>query len=76
MKSSSTNAHIVSEDLLQVVLFTILCFKWSVKKHCVANILYGIWERFLHENNHNYNSYKFSHKFPFIPFLSFHRNRK
>ena len=34
-------------------------------------------EKILYENNHNnYNSYKFSYKFPFIPFLSFHRNQK
>ena len=28
-----------AEGILQVVLFTVLCFKWSVKKHCVAKIL-------------------------------------
>ena len=38
-------------------------FKWSVKKHCVAKVLLAIWETFLHENNRNYNSYKFSYKF-------------
>ena len=31
---------------------------------------------FLHENNHNYNSYKFSYKLAFILFLSFLSNQK
>ena len=47
-----------------------------MKKHCVAKILQGILERFLYENNHNYNSYKVSYKFDFIPVLSFRRNQK
>ena len=47
-----------------------------MKKHCVARILHGISERLLYENNHNYNSYKFSYKFDFIPVLSFRRNQK
>ena len=33
-------------------------------------VLLVIWETFLHENNRNYNSYKFSYKFAFI--LSFY----
>ena len=33
--------------VLEVVLCTVLCFKWSVKKYCVAKILQGIWEWFL-----------------------------
>ena len=57
-----------AEGVLQVVLFTILLFKWSVKKHCVAKVLLAIWEIFLHENNCNYNSYRFSYKFSFILF--------
>ena len=61
---------------LQVALFTILWFKWSVKKHCVAKVLLAIWEIFLHENNCNYNSYRFSYKFAFIFFLSFIANQK
>ena len=78
MESSSTNVHIVGEDLLRTFykLFTVLCFKWSVKKHCVARILQGILERFLRENNRNYNSYKFSYKFDLIPVLSCRRNQK
>ena len=47
-----------------------------MKKHCVAKNLQGIWERFLCENNLNYNSYKCSYKFTFISFLSFRRNQK
>ena len=35
-----------------------------------------MWEIFLHENNCNYNSYKFSYKFAFIPFLFFLWNQK
>ena len=62
--------------VLQVALFTILWFKWSVKKHCVAKVLLAIWEIFLHENNRNYNSYRFSYKFAFILFLSFLTNQK
>ena len=34
-------------------VYDFFCFKWSVKKHCAAKILQGIWERFLQENNYN-----------------------
>ena len=37
-----------AEGVLQVVLFTILWFKWSVKEHCVAKVLLAVWEIFLH----------------------------
>ena len=60
----------------RVVLFKILCLKWPVKKYCAGKILQGISERFLYENDRDYNSYKFSYKFTFIPFLSIHRNQK
>ena len=36
----------------------------------------AIQEIFLHENNRNYNSYKFSSKFAFILFFSFLTNQK
>ena len=62
--------------VLQVVLFTVLPFKWSLKQHCVAKILQRIWERFLYENNLNYHSYKFSYKFTSNFFLYFDRNQK
>ena len=75
-KKNISAGNVLMVGVLQVVLFTILCFKGSVKKHCIAKILQGIWERFLYENNRNYNFYKFSYKFTFIPFLSFHRNQK
>ena len=39
----------------------ILWFKWSVK-NTVGKVLLAIWETFLHGNNQNYNSYKFSYK--------------
>ena len=61
---------------LEVVLFTVLWFKWSVKKHCAAKVLLALWETFWHQYNYNYNSYKFSYKFAFIPLLSFLRNQK
>ena len=62
--------RVFAEDVLQVVLFTVLWFKWLVKKYCVAKFSLVIWEIFLHENNRNYNSCIFSDKFAFIPFLS------
>ena len=65
-----------AEGVIQVVLFTVLWFKWSVKKHCVAKVLLAIWESFLHENNRNYISYRLSYKFAFIIFLSFLTNQK
>ena len=56
----------------------IYCFKSQVisEKHCVAKVLQWVWEILLYENKRNYNSYKFSWKFAFIPFLSFRRNQK
>ena len=47
-----------------------------MKKRCVAKDLLAIWEIFLHENNRNYDSYRFSYKFTFILFLSFLANQK
>ena len=47
-----------------------------MKKKSVAEILQGIRETFLYENNRDYNSYKFNCKFAFIPFLLFRRNQK
>ena len=47
-----------------------------MKTHCVAKVLLVIWEIFLHENNNNYNSYRFSCKFVFLLFLSFLTNHK
>ena len=80
MESSSTHASMVGEDLLgdtlQVVFFTVLCFKRWVKKLCKAKILQGIWERLLYENNHKSNIYKLSNKFTYITVLCFLRNQK
>ena len=64
-----------AEGILRVVLFMILHFKWLLKKHCVAKFLQGIWKRFLYENNHRFNCYKFSYKISYIPALYFHRNQ-
>ena len=47
-----------------------------MKKHCVAKVLLAIWEKFLHENNRNYKSNKFSYKFAFILFLPFLTKQK
>ena len=47
-----------------------------MKKHCVGKDLLAIREIFLHENNRNYNSYRFSYKFTFILSLSFLPNQK
>ena len=47
-----------------------------MKKHCVAKVLLTVSEIFLHENNNNYNSYRFSYRFVFILFLSFLTNQK
>ena len=74
-----TNVHIADKDLLRefykLLFLTVFCFEWSVKKHGVAKILKGIWQKFLYEKNRNCNSFKFSCKFIFIPFWSFHRNQ-
>ena len=75
-KKNISAGNVLMVGVLQVVLFTISCFEGSVKKHWVAKILQGIWERFLYENNRNYNSCKFSYKFTVIPFLTSNRNQK
>ena len=49
--------------------------QWSVKKHWVAEVLLAIWEIFLHENNCNYNSCRFTNRF-LILFLSSHKPKK
>ena len=51
-------------------------FKGSELKRCVSKVLLEIWDIFLHENNRNYNCYRFSYKFVFLIFLSFLRNPK
>ena len=52
------------------------CVSSDQWKHCEVKTLQGIWETFLYENHCSYNSYKFSYKFPVIPFLSFSRSQK
>ena len=47
-----------------------------MKKYCIAKLLLAIWEIFLHENNRNNNSYRFSYKFAFILFFSFLTNQR
>ena len=47
-----------------------------MKNRFVAKILQEIRERFLYENKRNYNSYKLSYRFVFIPVLFYCRNQK
>ena len=67
VKEYSHGCRGFAEGVLHVVLFSILCFKLLVKKRRIAKILHEIWELFLCENNHCYNS----HKFAFILFFLF-----
>ena len=46
------------------------------EKTLCKKVLQGVLERFLYDNNRNYNSYKFSYKFDVIPVLSFRSNQK
>ena len=59
------------EGVLQVALFTVLWFKWSVKKGSVAKVLLAIWEIILHENNRNQHSYRFITNLLLSSFCSF-----
>ena len=49
----------LAEDAQRVVISMLLLIEWSVKKHCVAKVLLAVLHIFLHENNCNYNCYKF-----------------
>ena len=64
-----------AEGVLQVVLFIVLWFKWSVEKHCVVKVLLAVWEILLRKKNCKYNFYRFRYKFTFILFLSFLPNQ-
>ena len=61
--------------LVNFFLWT-LRFEWSVKKPCVAKVLLAISEIFLHENNRDYNSYRFNYKFALIIFLFLLTNQR
>ena len=76
LESFSTNEPIVGVDLLRAFHRLFYLQFCDTSDHCVANVLLTIWEIFLHQNNPNYNSYRFSYKFAFIPFLSFLTNQK
>ena len=66
-----------AEGVLEVVLFKVLRLKLSVKKICAAEFYKEFeWDFYMKIILTNYNSYKSSYKFTFIPFFSFHRNRK
>ena len=60
-----------AEGVLRVVSFTVLWFKWSVKKSCAAKVFLAIWEMLWHENNRNCHSYRFSHNSLLSSFCSF-----
>ena len=78
-ESFSTNVSIVGVDLLRAfyrLFYLQFCDSSDQSKNSVAKVLLVIWEIFLHENNRNYNSYKFSYKLAFIVFLSFLTNQK
>ena len=90
MESSSTNVHIVGENLVRA-FYKLFCLQLCVssdqwKKHTAAKILQRIWETFLYECNRN-NIREITSliivtiiptnlKFAFITFLSFRRNQK
>ena len=71
---------IVGKDLLRAfcslfyLQFCDLSDHW--KNTGVAKISLAIWKIFLHENNCNYDSHRFSYEFVFILFLSFLTNQK
>ena len=50
--------------------------EWSVKKHCIAKALLAYWDTFLYENNHYYESCKFSYKSAFILLIYHCREQK
>ena len=81
MKSPLTNVLIFGGYVLRA--FCKFFYLWSfvssdhwMKENCVANIILDIWVTFLDKNNCNSNSYKLTHKFAFIAFLSFCLNQK
>ena len=59
-----------AEGILQVLSFTVLCFKSFVKKHCVVKILLATWETFLYESNCNYIFCKFTFTNLLLPLCS------
>ena len=79
-ESFSTNVPIIGENLprtfyrLFYLQFCASSDQW--KKHCVAKVLLATWEILLHENNRNYNSYRFSYNLAFLLVLSFPTNQK
>ena len=71
--------HIVDDDFLRAfyrLFYLQFCHSSDRWKNTVWQLLLAIWEIFFHENNRNYNSCRFSYKFPFILFLSFLTNQK
>ena len=43
------------KNILEVVLFMFLCFKWLVKKYFVTEILLAVWETLFCEHNCNFH---------------------
>lgn len=66
-----------TEGVHQVVLFTVLSFKWSKKKHNLAKILLEMCANFtiiLYKNKCKLHSYKYSYKLVFILFFFWESN--
>ena len=75
LKSSVINVYTV-EGIMQVILFTILDFNWTVKKHCVVKILQGIWETFFMKVMVTIIPINLVTNLVLSLFLSFRRNQK
>ena len=78
-RKSLTNFFTIDKDLLRTLckLFYLQsCVSSNQRKNnVVAKILLAIRE-ILYESNYNYNFYKFSYKYTFIPLFSFCKNQK
>ena len=79
LENSSTNVHIVGEELLRA-FYKLFCFSFVFqvisKKALYSKDFTNNLRVILYENNRNYNSNKLNCKFAFIPFLSIGRNPK
>ena len=70
---------IVGEDLLRrstgCFIYNFVIQVISAKTPCSKDFTSNLRD-FLHENNHNYNSYIFSYKIAFILFFSFQKQKQ
>ena len=73
LESSSTNVHIVGEDLPRV-FYKLFSFRFCVSSDHLTKMqerFYKKSESILHKKDRNYNSYQSGYKFTFISFCSF-----